>query len=154
MGRVRWHPLSYDGTPPLRAVVRCLANPSSQLWHKGSNQSLFRPQDLHITHICIYAVRPTLAHAAHSTLEVADFKQWEDNSLITAPGFVPVCRAAAAALIGSPQEADKYPVHALCSKISKTHKPDHFEAEHYEKKTFCPSGTKDEGLVSELAARK
>ena len=35
---------------------------TDRLWHKGSNQSLFKTSDLHITHLCIYAVGPHLIH--------------------------------------------------------------------------------------------
>ena len=54
-----------DGTYPMRALIRCVAQKSNRLWHrhKGvSKQSLFMPQDLHITHIVLYAVRPELVH--------------------------------------------------------------------------------------------
>ena len=33
--------VSLDGTPPLRAVVRVLADTGRQLWHKGNNQSMY-----------------------------------------------------------------------------------------------------------------
>ena len=65
--------VSLDGTPPLRAVVRVLANTSRQLWNKGSNQSLYRPDDLFITHICFYAVHRKLAHIAHQKLDMYTF---------------------------------------------------------------------------------
>ena len=49
-----------DGTPPLRCYVRCLGRSAYQLWHKSdggdkNNQHGFRPDDLFITHIYIYA---------------------------------------------------------------------------------------------------
>ncbi len=54
-----------DGTPPMRAVIRCVANAHMQLWHKGSGQQQFRPDDLHITHVFIYAIKAELVHASH-----------------------------------------------------------------------------------------
>ena len=67
------HPANKDGVPggslraqdnsfPMRVVIRCLADTKDQLWHKGSYQSLYKPMDLHITHISIYAVGPHLVH--------------------------------------------------------------------------------------------
>ena len=73
--------VSLDGTPPLRAVVRCLAKSDRQLWHRGKSQSLYMPKDLHITHICFYATHPGLAHLAHRGLELHNFNL-DDDALI------------------------------------------------------------------------
>merc|ERR1711873_369167 len=64
------------GTYPMRALIRCVAQRSNRLWHRqqsGNKQSLFMPQDLHITHIVLYAVRPELAH--ESLLYVEPLKE-------------------------------------------------------------------------------
>jgi len=76
--------VSLDGTPPLRAVVRVLADASQQLWHRGSNQSAYKPSDLHITHVCFYAVHPKLAHTAHLGLELHSFDLDEGTPVPTA----------------------------------------------------------------------
>ena len=62
--------VALDGTLPLRAVVRVLADTSQQLWHRSTNQASYRPSDLHITQACFYAVHPRLAHAAHQEIEL------------------------------------------------------------------------------------
>ena len=71
--------VSLDGTPPLRAVVRVLADTSQQLWHKGTNQAAYKPSDLHITHVCFYAVHPKLAHTAHRKIELHSYNLDEDT---------------------------------------------------------------------------
>ena len=43
-----------DSTPPLRAVIRCVALEQSQIWRRGNNQMGFKPKDLHITHVALY----------------------------------------------------------------------------------------------------
>ena len=48
-----------DGTLPLRAVARVLANPARQVFSR-SNQKGFMPADIFITHFVFYAVRPAL----------------------------------------------------------------------------------------------
>ena len=56
---------NHKGTYQMRALIRYVALRSSRLWHRNkglSKQSLFMPQDLHITHIVLYAVRPELVH--------------------------------------------------------------------------------------------
>ena len=65
--------VALDGTPPLRAIVRCLARSSRQLWHRGNSQSLYMPKDLFITHICFYATHRELAHLEHKGLELHNF---------------------------------------------------------------------------------
>ena len=57
--------LATDGSPPMRAVLRCVADQSKHLFHKGSNQSGFFPQDLHVTHIMLYSTSAQLANEAH-----------------------------------------------------------------------------------------
>ena len=51
--------LARDGTPPLRVLLRLVCPPSYQVWHKqkGNNdQHGFRPCDVYISHIVIYAL--------------------------------------------------------------------------------------------------
>ena len=62
--------IALDGTPPMRVTIRCLADTTRQLWHRGSNQSLYMPSDLHITHISFYAVHPKLVHKFHKDLNL------------------------------------------------------------------------------------
>ena len=57
------------GTFPMRVVFRILADPHLQLWHKKSNQALFTPSCLHITHMIIYALHPTLHHTINLRTE-------------------------------------------------------------------------------------
>ena len=40
-----------DGTCRLRAILRFVAKPEFQLWHRRSNQSVFMPNDLCCTHV-------------------------------------------------------------------------------------------------------
>ena len=54
--------LALDGTPPVRAVLRMVADPYKRLWHRGSNQVLYKPEDLFITHVLIYAVGAPQVH--------------------------------------------------------------------------------------------
>ena len=54
----------------MRREIRILGNSSQQLWSKGSNQSAYKPSDLHITHVCFYSVHPKLAHTDHLGLEL------------------------------------------------------------------------------------
>ena len=67
-----------DGTYPMRAVIRVVADPDQQLWSTGSNQALLMPQGLHITHSFFYAVHPEIIHRpclfseVHSTLPEDD----------------------------------------------------------------------------------
>ena len=75
--------IALDGTPPLRVTVRCLANTSCQLWHRGSSQSLYMPSDLHITHISFYAVHPKLVHKFHKNLRLSSFPVEEDFDFFT-----------------------------------------------------------------------
>ena len=65
--------IALDGTKPLRAIIRVLGDSSQQLWSKGSNQSLYKPSDLQITHVCFYAVHPKLVHTAHLGLELHSY---------------------------------------------------------------------------------
>ena len=75
--------IALDGTPPLRVTVRCLADTSRQLWHRGSNQSLYMPSDLHITHISFYAVHPKLTHKFHKDLNLYSFPVNEDIDVLS-----------------------------------------------------------------------
>ena len=107
--------IAWDGSYPMRMVVRCLAKTTDQLRHKGSNQSLFRPKDLHITHLCIYAVGPQFVHrhlltkylqlvspaAMPSGSQMSVFER-HDITLITS-------RMIAASVADSPEEAETYP---------------------------------------------
>jgi hypothetical protein len=65
--------VAIDGTPPLRAVIRCLVDTSNTLWHRGSNQSLFKPSDIFITHVCFYAVHHRLLHYEHKAVSVNSY---------------------------------------------------------------------------------
>ena len=56
--------IATDGTYPLRAVLRFVALPEKQLWHRGSNVSLFMPSDLFCTHVVFYAVDAKFKHLA------------------------------------------------------------------------------------------
>ena len=58
----------------MRREIRILGNSSQQLWGKGSNQSAYKPSDLHITHVCFYSVHPKLAHTDHLGLELYTYK--------------------------------------------------------------------------------
>ena len=91
-----------DGTYPLRVVIRCLADTTKTLWHRGSNQSLFRPEDLYISHVCIYAVDPTLVHKYHQTTSVWRYRlpkeMWEVSGLNTSPLYDPVSQTGTAAV--------------------------------------------------------
>ena len=58
--------MSTDGTMPLRAVFRCLVKKTSNLWKKQDrSQAMFRPEDIFITHLTLYAVAPHQCHEFH-----------------------------------------------------------------------------------------
>ena len=44
--------VAHDGTPPLRAMFRCLTMTENRLWHRDK-QSMFKPQDMFITHLVL-----------------------------------------------------------------------------------------------------
>ena len=73
--------VAVDGSPPMRAVVRCIADTSRTLWHRGSNQSLFKPEDLFITHVFLYAVHDRLLHELHRDITLSSFPVREDEAL-------------------------------------------------------------------------
>jgi hypothetical protein len=54
--------LATDGTYPMRAVFRVLCRKNNRLYHTKSSkkypQSMYRPEDLYITHVFFYAVPP------------------------------------------------------------------------------------------------
>ena len=57
--------VSTDGAFPLRCVIRVLADSRHYLWRKPKYSAMFRPEDLFITHVYWYAVRPELIHRRH-----------------------------------------------------------------------------------------
>ena len=65
--------LAYDGTYPLRAVVRCVAKRGDYLWRKrpakGNSQYIYMPKSMFITHIFFYAVELEMAHVVHGTIQ-------------------------------------------------------------------------------------
>ena len=73
--------VAVDGSPPMRAVVRCIANTSHTLWHRGSNHSLFKPEDVFITHVFLYAVHDRLVHELHRDITLSSFPVREDEAL-------------------------------------------------------------------------
>ena len=73
--------VAVDGSPPMRAVVRCMANTSRTLWRRGSNQSVFKPEDLFITHVFLYAVHDRLVHKLHRDISLSSFLVREDEAL-------------------------------------------------------------------------
>jgi len=51
--------IARDGTPPLRVILRVRAPKKCRLWtrtKKKNNQHAFRPQDVYISHMMIYAL--------------------------------------------------------------------------------------------------
>ena len=54
-----------DGAFPLRCVIRALANSHHHVWRKPKYTATFRPEDIFITHVYWYAVRPELIHRRH-----------------------------------------------------------------------------------------
>ena len=64
--------IATDGTYPLRAVLRFVAKPDTQLWHRGSNPSLFMPSDLYCTHVVLYAVDAKFTHHVQLTRTTLD----------------------------------------------------------------------------------
>ena len=57
--------IATDGAFPLCAVIRVIANTNVHLWRKPKYTSLYKPEDLFITHVYWYAVRPELIHHRH-----------------------------------------------------------------------------------------
>ena len=105
-----------DGTSPIHAVLRFVAKPDAQLWHRCSNQSLFMPSDLFCTHVVFYAVDARSAHSVQLTRTVLDnlpiinvyrlnleseapnIEEKEEVDRISTtlrilphPGFIPIC---------------------------------------------------------------
>ena len=64
--------IATDGPYPLRAVLRFVAKPDTQLWHRDSNQSLFIPSDLFCTHVVFYAVDAKFTHETQLTRTTLD----------------------------------------------------------------------------------
>ncbi len=127
--------VAFDGTPPLRCVIRCLANPQNQLWHRSTNQCLFRPQDLHITHICIYAVSSSMVHTKQADFDVTTVDLLDDNSLIAGHTFEPVCLNVTAATIASTlRQQEEYPVQARVVTKRREANNHAFEDETYQRK--------------------
>mgnify|MGYP001358055637 FL=1 len=62
--------IARDGTPPLRIILHCQAVSNQQLWSKkagkkqSNDQRAFMPQDVHITHITWYALKPEMVAPA------------------------------------------------------------------------------------------
>ena len=73
--------IALDGTPPTRAVVRCLGDTAKQLWSRGSNQSMYMAGEPFITHVRFYAVHPRLVLKAHRNLELHPFKLDEGTEM-------------------------------------------------------------------------
>ena len=104
-----------DGTPPLRAVLRCVTDGARRLWHRRSEQSLYRPKDLHITHACIYAVDPEFVHLSQlqrsaftQTLAEEDGFGWKYPTVRT--DFYPIHRALTASIIATHKHVEEYPL--------------------------------------------
>ncbi len=126
--------IAWDGSFPMRMVIRCLAKTTDQLWHKGSNQSLYRPKDLHITHFCIYAVGPQFVHRhlmskCLKTVSLASMPSGSQMSVFEQPDLSLVTsRMIAASVADSPQESDDHP---LSGQIVVAKKEDLAPLEHY-----------------------
>ena len=113
--------LAYDGTYPLRAVVRCVAKRGDHLWRRsrqrGNAQALYMPKSVFITHIFFYAVEPEMAHATYEEMfsYQAYTSQAEDlisNSRI----FRPDCFHASVATLAS-QDEKNMPITASVASI-------------------------------------
>jgi hypothetical protein len=101
--------IAMDGSYPMRMVVRCLAKTTDQLWHKGSNQSLYRPRDLHITHFCIYAVGPQFVHS--HLLSKYHVQVSPQMNVFEQPQIsVFTSRMIASSVVDSPEESATYPL--------------------------------------------
>ena len=98
--------LAEDGTFPMRAVVRCVALENRSLWSKGSNQCLFMPSDLFITHLCIYAVKAELVHMVHMNYEVVErpLTKSMGQALLHSSQMEPVCHLACIAAMATARE--------------------------------------------------
>ncbi len=117
--------IACDGTFPMRMVIRCLAKTTDQLWHKGSNQSLFRPQDLHITHFCIYAVGPQFVHKHllskyHRSQDLSRMPNGSQMCVFERPELSLITsRMIAASVADSPEENDTHPLFGRIVVIKK-----------------------------------
>ena len=107
--------VALDGTHPLRCIVRCLARTSMNLWSKGSNQSAYRPCDLHVTHLCFYAVAARLTscfslgcHAVRMNADIGcSLEEISDHNQLLASNII------ADSVVSSRDQALEYPVTCL-----------------------------------------
>ena len=106
--------VAYDGTPPLRCVLRCLARRRNKVWRRGT-QAMFKPKDLFISHVMIYAVHPRYCHY-HSRFETLSPSLLdparataEAERLIAQRHFQPTAVSISAAVFESRDEKEDFP---------------------------------------------
>ena len=143
--------MAQDGTFPVRVVTRCLADTTDQLWYKGSMQSLYKPRDLHVTHICIYAVGPQFihkclldTHAVRTRIRDMELEGWH---IITS-------KMIAASVAASHEEHGEYPQTGLMVFLQDEHqKPPPPAIDCTMRASTCSAnGRKAARLTSELAS--
>ena len=98
--------ISDDGVLPIRCVRRFVGFPNSQLWHKGSNQTTFRPEDLYCTHMVFYAVGPHLTHSWQLTRTVLDNLPQVDWYQLTITGGSRQAEAGGSTVTGGSQQTE------------------------------------------------
>ncbi len=64
-----------------------------------------------MTHICIYAVGPSLVHLDQLTKTVETWAMIESNDLVTSPLFRPTCRAVVASTAAT-FDSNEHPIQA------------------------------------------
>eukprot|EP00974_Lingulodinium_polyedra_P074112 7181390-Lingulodinium_polyedra.AAC.1 len=99
-----------DGTPPLRVVLRLLADPEDKLWKrtKQTEQSLFQPEHLYISHVFIYAVKPEYVHECQLfQLRAQPPKSPRSIAILSSPNFDPLSKFLAWTALASAEAEDE-----------------------------------------------
>ena len=113
--------IAEDGSFPYRVVIRMLAHDQAHLWKKTEKTSshifLFRPQDLHITHIILYPVHPEHQHKRYFHMQRVENElmkeSWRNNIMLDNTYETQCLAANLATLQSSAEEAKKYPVQVV-----------------------------------------
>jgi len=102
--------IATDGTHPMRAVIRVLANKKNYIWKKSDgSQIAFRPQDLHITHIIFYGL-PAEYVNKNDVMHETKYRTMTDQEgvslLRAAPAFKATCFPAVSGVIRTARTED------------------------------------------------
>ena len=101
--------LSVDGAHPMRLILRCVVRSSDHIWKRGSNQSLFKPQSVYISHACFWATAARLCSVRYLGVGVQRVSGVDEDTLPEGdPRFRLVCRAGVESAADSREERQEY----------------------------------------------